>query len=547
MHGPSTALRLTRQFSETPSEQHEPAPTGNYERVPVHREDAIEVVRVNWQAGGDSPFHGHGDSAALCRVLSGKLEEERFIPSADGYSYERSILTTGDCMYLPPGSFHRIRALEAAVTIHSYSPAPDDARETPSDEVLQEFEAAREAVRSAEERTSRVLKFRRRAVESQLLDCVDHHLAAWAQRETDANAGGELTMPSATLDDMRSSGILAAPVPRELGGWGSSLAECVEAIRQLSQQAPATALALVMPFGNAATTRIPEETVLSGSRASLNHGKAWIAEQACLGRILAVANSEPGAGGDLANTKTTAERGLDGIYRLSGRKSFATFGRDADYFLCAARRSDANGGRAVIDGFFIARDASGLEIDDRWNPVGMRPTASVGLTLEQTPAEAILGYPGCLEGVNARHWSTLLFAAVFLGVGQGALQEGIKNTPANAVWGRAELAECSLSLDAALGYLQSAAANEPWPYPSEAQSRTRRVKTFVARVAVETATKVAMISGGRAYTPQHPVFRYLCDALAGPLLRPPLPQAMDSIVQQLFPESVEHSAKRAAA
>jgi acyl-CoA dehydrogenase len=337
-------------------------------------------------------------------------------------------------------------------------------------------------------------------------------------------------------------------VPRELGGWGSSLAECAEAIRQVAQQAPATALALVMPFGNAATTRIPEESVLSGSRASLQQGKAWIAEQARLGRILAVANSEPGAGGDLANTKTTAERGLDGTYRLSGRKSFATFGRDADYFLCAARRSDSqHGGRAVIDGFFIARDAAGLEIDDRWNPVGMRPTASVGLTLEQTPAEAILGYPGCLEGINARHWSTLLFAAVFLGVGQGALQEGIKNTAANAVWGRAELAECSLSLDAALGYLQSAAANEPWPYASDAQARTRRVKTFVARVAVETATKVAMISGGRAYTPQHPVFRYLCDALAGPLLRPPLPQAMDSIIQQLFPESAEQSAKRAAA
>ena len=43
-----------------------------------------------------------------------------------------------------------------------------------------------------------------------------------------------------------------------------------------------------------------------------------------------------------------------------------------------------------------------------------------------------------------------------------------------------------------------------------------------------------MVSGGRCYTPQHPVFRFLCDALAGPLLRPPLPQAMDAVVRQLF-------------
>ena len=43
-----------------------------------------------------------------------------------------------------------------------------------------------------------------------------------------------------------------------------------------------------------------------------------------------------------------------------------------------------------------------------------------------------------------------------------------------------------------------------------------------------------MVSGGRSYTPQHPVFRFLCDALAGPLIRPPLPQAMDAIAAQLF-------------
>jgi hypothetical protein len=28
--------------------------------------------------------------------------------------------------------------------------------------------------------------------------------------------------------------------------------------------------------------------------------------------------------------------------------------------------------------------------------------------------------------------------------------------------------------------------------------------------------------------------RFLCDALAGPLLRPPLPQAMDALVKEMF-------------
>ena len=70
-------------------------------------------------------------------------------------------------------------------------------------------------------------------------------------------------------------------------------------------------------------------------------------------------------------------------------------------------------------------------------------------------------------------------------------------------------------------------------------------RDFVARITAETALQAAMVSGGRSYTPNHPVFRYLCDALAGPLLRPPLPRAMDAIIKQLFPQP--QSTTRAAA
>jgi acyl-CoA dehydrogenase len=269
----------------------------------------------------------------------------------------------------------------------------------------------------------------------------------------------------------------------------------------------------------------------------LVEGKSWIADRVRRGKILAVANSEPGAGGDLANTKTLAQRGPDGTYRLSGRKSFATFGRDADYYLCAARRTETVTAthKGIVDGFFVAKGVAGLTVDNKWDPLGMRPTASVGLLLEDAPAEAIMGFPGCLEGVSARHWSTVLFGAVFLGVGEGALREGTKQVGADAVWARGTLAEKALALDAAAGFLEAVALGETWPLPKEVRDRTQRCKTFIARTAVEVATQVAMISGGRCYTAHHPVMRFLCDALAGPLLRPPLPQAMDGLVKQLFP------------
>jgi alkylation response protein AidB-like acyl-CoA dehydrogenase/mannose-6-phosphate isomerase-like protein (cupin superfamily) len=488
---------------------------GPYERVTLRRDAQMEVARVHWPAGAEGRLHGHGRSAAVYTVVSGCVEEERYLPEGDGFRHETVLLRAGDCTRLPAGSYHRLRARTDSVSVHVYTPPSDNTvTEVPAD-VMARLEAAR-----------------RRPAD--LLAVVSRYVDGWAQREASANREGALHMPAATLDEFRASGLLAAPVPAALGGWGTSLAQAAEAVRRVARRAPATALALVMPLGNAATTRIPAAAVDPAQRAALAEGQRWIAEQVRHGRILAVANSEPGAGGELANTKTRAERGADGAYRLTGRKSFATFGRDADYFLCAARRKDGGAGRDVVDGFFVARHAPGLVVDDRWDPVGMRPTASVGLVLDAAPAEAVLGYPGCLEGVNARHWSTALFAAIFLGVGEGALREGAAHTSADAVWARGALAEHALALDAAAAFVEAVAGDERWPLPAEAQERARRAKTYVAQAAVKAATQVAMVSGGRCYTPQHPVFRFLCDALAGPLLRPPLPQAMDAVVRQLF-------------
>jgi alkylation response protein AidB-like acyl-CoA dehydrogenase len=292
-----------------------------------------------------------------------------------------------------------------------------------------------------------------------------------------------------------------------------------------------------MPLGNAATARIPDAAVPETLRPELAAGRRWIAEQTRAGRILAVANSEPGAGGDLAQTKTVAVRGADGEYRLCGKKSFATLGPDADYFLCAARRvGEGPEGQDVVDGFFVPRHASGLLLDDAWDPLGMRATASVGLTLEETPAACVLGYRGCLEGVNARHWSTVLFAAVFVGVGEGALAAATEalRSGCNSAYTRATLARCRLNLDAAAGLLEAVAAADHLPLPAAVRDRTVRAKTFAALTAVDTASQAAMLCGGRAYRADHPLARFLHDALAGPLLRPPLAKAMDTIADQLF-------------
>lgn len=519
----------------------EPGSVQPYSRQILLDTPELLVVAARWRAGAKCDLHGHSDSIGLYRIIRGTVEEERYLPRDDQFKYQVELLTEGDDSLLPVGSFHQIRALEETVTLHAYSPRPAEAISDPSDADRARLVAARRNYQP--DPYPRRIEFPQWGVKSSRHDKTIEKVAAdlaprWGKYEADAYDDDSYRVPFRVLEEVRSSGILAAPLPRFSGGWTASLTETARAISQIASHAPAAALALVMPLGNAATCRIPLSAVPREHAEILRANQRWIAEQVTRGRILAVANSEPGSGGHLSQTKTVASRGIDGHYYLTGQKSFATLGPDADYFLCAARTAvDIEGPQGPettvrIEGFFVHRDAPGVTLDDRWDPVGMRPTASVGLKLEYAPAERIFGYPGCLETVNARHWSTLLFSAVFLGIGQRALREGVSHA-GHSPWARAKLAEHALALDAAAGYLEATCEAETWPMPKDALDRAQRVKTFVTQTVVQTAAQVAMVAGGRCYSAHHPVYRLLADALAGPLLRPPVGNAMETIMDQL--------------
>jgi alkylation response protein AidB-like acyl-CoA dehydrogenase len=352
---------------------------------------------------------------------------------------------------------------------------------------------------------------------------LDPHLSALASAERDVCSHAGVRLAPVALDILRSSGVLAAPVPAQLGGSDADLLSTARALSRLAAVAPCTALALAMPLGNAANTRLSSDNVPPDAREPMRRGRAFIAERAREGRILAVANSEPGAGGELDNTRTLA-RLVDGQFLLTGKKSFATLGPDADFFLCVARREDG-----ALDAFFVSRTARGVRLADDWNALGMRATASVGLTLEEAPASATFLYPGAIVGSNARHWSTLLIAAVLLGIGEGALASARGCVSRSSAWARAMIADAVLTLDAARGFLEAVAMDDAVPCAPAHAERCRRVKTFAARTALEVCTRCMTIAGGRAYRADHALARALLDAAAGPLLRPPLAHAMDEI------------------
>lgn len=107
----------------------EPESADGYRRVTLRRDEHLEVAAARWVAGGHSSLHGHGPSAATYAVISGVVRDERYIPDGDSFRCETLILCAGEQGFLPPGSYHMVRALEAAVTVHGYAPPPDHATE----------------------------------------------------------------------------------------------------------------------------------------------------------------------------------------------------------------------------------------------------------------------------------------------------------------------------------------------------------------------------------------------------------------------------------
>jgi len=332
-----------------------------------------------------------------------------------------------------------------------------------------------------------------------------------------------------TLEALRASGLLGATLPADLGGPGLTLLDYVSLISDLARIAPSAALLAVMPNGTIAVTRVPERLVPEGERAAFRRRREAMAAHVLAGRIYGVANTEPGTGGDMLKTKTVAVRGADGTVRLTGFKSFASFGPKADVWMCAARDSDGQ-----VDAWLVPGNAPGVSYTGGWNALGMRGTESIGIHLADAPAEDLLGYRGMLEGANARHYSALGFAAVFIGTARAALDEA-RRALGSSAWGDVKLAEAAVRVEAAEALVESVArAGNDWPLPPGYSLRATMAKAFAAETGVAAAETALLVLGGGAYAKGsgRPA-RLLRDALAGPLLRPPLPLAYETIARAL--------------
>lgn len=129
------------------------------------------------------------------------------------------------------------------------------------------------------------------------------------------------------------AGLLCISVPEEYGGGGGTFAH--EAV-VLEEQAAAGDDA----FGNSVHSTIVAHYVLA--YGTEEQKQAWLPKLATGELIGAIGMTEPGAGSDLQNLKTTAR--LDGDdYVINGAKTFITNGSHANFVVLVARTGGEGG------------------------------------------------------------------------------------------------------------------------------------------------------------------------------------------------------------
>jgi alkylation response protein AidB-like acyl-CoA dehydrogenase len=217
-------------------------------------------------------------------------------------------------------------------------------------------------------------------------------------------AGGTARAERALL---RQSGLLRLSIPRELGGWGADWSATMRIVRRLARVDGSLAHLFGFHHLLVATVRLFGEP------------RQWRAAYADTAR-------QDWFWGNALNpldTRTSIRPDGAGGFVVDGTKTFCSGASDSDRLIVSALNED---GRLVVAAVPTAR--AGIEIRDDWDNIGQRQTDSGSVVFRglAVAADEILRAPGPLGSVFASVRpliAQLVLANVFLGIGEGALEE----------------------------------------------------------------------------------------------------------------------------
>lgn len=320
--------------------------------------------------------------------------------------------------------------------------------------------------------------------------------------------------PQDMFDLLREMGLFALPFPPEFGGAGSVVSACL-AVEELARVCYNTAYLLVVQWaGFGAILAAGDDAQKARYLPGLVSGE--------LRSALSV--TEPGAGSDVANIQTRAEK-RDGGYALTGTKIFCTNARHSDFIIVAARTGRASGHRG-IGAFIVERDTPGFVITRDEAKMGARGIPSSELRFDDAfvPAENRLGPEdsGFKAIMAAFNRTRPVIGARGTGLAQGAMELAADYARQRQAFGQAVsdfqgirwmLADMAMHIEAARGLVYRAASAVDQGIDG---MELARLSAMAKCVATDTAMKVAVdavqIFGSAGISKDFPIERFMRDA-----------------------------------
>jgi alkylation response protein AidB-like acyl-CoA dehydrogenase len=346
----------------------------------------------------------------------------------------------------------------------------------------------------------------------------------------------------ADFDELAGAGFLLTGVEAGDGGLfetvRSSTRPIAEILRTLARGDPSVALVssmhpAVLSFW-LATGEAPEP-----------HGAAWAEQRASVtalagdGAWFGTITSEPGSGGDVAQTRATARAGNDGTWLVSGQKHFGSGSGITSFMLTTARpEGESEPDWFLLDVRGVAWDGSqGMTLVAPWDGHGMTATQSHGMAFADFPATR-LAWPGRWRAFidAAGPFNATLFTAVILGVVESAMDEATVQLERRASlrpyeqveWANAEQ-EAWLMRQAYEGILR-AVETEPAPLRTVVLG-----KTAAAGLAEDCLRRLTRLLGGGTFSRHSPFGFWFEDVRALGFLRPPWALAYDALAASARP------------
>ncbi len=324
-------------------------------------------------------------------------------------------------------------------------------------------------------------------------------------------------IPQAIIDEARKLGLFGVGVPQEYDGQGGDMRTLAVLTEELSRVLPS--------LGTMVTVNhlfiVP--LMLFGTE---EQKKKYIPPIARGEKFAAHANTEPGAGSDVAGIQTRAEKTENG-YLVNGRKIFITNSDRADYFILSARTSEPEAGKRWkgITAFVAEKGMKGLEIGQKFKVMGLRGEQPNEVIFNNLllPKENVVGKEG--EGfkviVTTYDYSRIIIAAQALGIAQAAFELAFNYSTERNAFGKPiigfegvafKISDMLMKLEAArlLVYWAAYLADQKKPLFLMASSMAKAYATEVAEELSLTAIKV---HGGAGVDTATGVERYLRDSI----------------------------------